>query len=111
MNIKLAEVLDGVLPELEVSAGTASGVATDEPAMLTSEERVVKLLSEKNGYTWQGEIAEAFGWSAAKTSRTLTKMETKGRITRYRVGRRKVVCLPNQEPECLQVERRAVASS
>lgn len=78
-----------------------------EDQYLPDDERVIRFLDESDGYTWQGEIVSGLEWSAVKTSRTLSEMEEKGRITRYRIGRRKVVCLPHRVPEQLHSSDRS----
>jgi predicted transcriptional regulator len=46
----------------------------------------------------QTNICETSGWSKATVSRTLCEMEDAGQITRIRVGKGKVVCLPDAMP-------------
>lgn len=74
----------------------------DVAALLPRDERVIQFLTECGGYAWQGEVATDLEWSASMTSRTLSEMEDAERIDRYRIGRRKVVCLPHQGPEFLR---------
>lgn len=63
---------------------------------------VIRVLLKHDGRMWQGKLIEETGWSASKMSRTLSKMETEGRITRYRIGREKLVTLPQHPQSSLQ---------
>lgn len=65
-------------------------------------ETVLQHLRRHKGYAWQGQLVRDLEWSEAKTSRTLSEMEAIGEVNRYRVGRRKLVCLPEREPDVLQ---------
>ena len=65
-------------------------------------ERVTRLLSEYEGYTWQGHVRAETGWSASKTSRVLSTMEQEGTVVRRQVGRRKAVFLPGHVPACVE---------
>lgn len=71
----------------------------DTREYMQPEHQVVRLLSRDEGCAWQGQFISELDWSASKTSRVLQEMEENGEIMRYRVGRRKVVCLPGREPE------------
>ena len=65
-------------------------------------ERVTRLLEDAQGRMLQSDIEAEMGWSASKTSRNLCQLEQDGVVSRYRVGRQKVVCLPSHEPELAQ---------
>ena len=78
------------------------GRHTPPDSIVPDEELVIRLLAEYDGYTWQGHIVRDLEWSEPKTSRILSSMERTGRITRYRIGRRNVVCLPDREPTQLR---------
>lgn len=75
--------------------------AADELTRLgvTSEEYVLDLVEEHGGRMRQTAVCEKSGWSKATVSRTLCDMEDAGQITRVRVGRGKVVCLPDAVPD------------
>ena len=60
---------------------------------------IPQLIEENGGELWQSEIIERTGWSASKTSRTLSQLEDDNRILRYEIGREKLVCLPGADPE------------
>lgn len=77
---------------------------------ITRDEQIIRSLAEGGGYAWQGEIATTLGWSKATTSRTLSGLEDAQRITRYQIGRQKVVCLPDREPECLRGDRKRTSA-
>lgn len=84
--------------EAEATTGGDAGAASavpDEP--LSDADRVRKRLAEADGRMRQQQVAEAFGWSASKTSRTLSDMEDEGVIERVRIGRENVVRLTDEE--------------
>lgn len=65
---------------------------------LTREEYVLELLNEHDGRLRQQRIKAYTGWSAASVSRLLGRMEDAERITRFRIGNEKVVCVPDADP-------------
>lgn len=69
--------------------------------IMTPEERVVQLVSENDGGMKQADIVSAVEWSESTVSRKLSTLEAAGTITRYRIGREKLVFLPGSEPESL----------
>lgn len=86
---------DGGMPE-----------AADRPrlppdAFVSKDERVRRLLNENGGRIRQPEVVESTDWSKATVSRLLSEMEARGEIERFRVGREKVVCLPEQVPDAV----------
>ena len=68
------------------------------PEFLSNEKRVFRLLDEWDGPIRQSEIVEETGWSKAKVSRVLSKMETEGDITKLNVGRENLVTRPEDVP-------------
>lgn len=71
---------------------------------LTPAGVVLEQLESNGGQLKQQSIVEYTGWSDSKVSRTLSEMEVDGRITRYRIGNEKLVCLPESQPEPLARE-------
>lgn len=65
----------------------------------TPEEYVIRALDASDGRLEQPAIVELVGLSEHTVSRSLCEMERCGRITRFRIGRRNVVCLPDATPE------------
>lgn len=65
----------------------------------TDRERVLALLEENNGKLRQSKIVEETDWSKAKVSRLLARLDDNGDITKIRLGRENVICLPGREPE------------
>lgn len=98
MSISLLPFITTVLSTPSVAAQTNERAYDD----LTRDERIMRLLHHSEGYMWQGDLVEELTVTASTGSRTLSRMEEAGRIVRYRLGRRKVVCLPDQQPEALQ---------
>ncbi|RZH67267.1 helix-turn-helix transcriptional regulator [Natrinema altunense] len=66
---------------------------------LTPAEYVRAVLIEHGGRIKQRRFAERYGWAHATLSRLLSELEERNVIDRYRLGREKVVCLPDAIPE------------
>jgi len=81
----------------EAGAGAAAG-AEDE-ALLSNEERVLRLLSERGGRAKQQEVVAALDWTEAKTSQVVNDMHESGRIEKFRIGRENVLKLPDEDAE------------
>lgn len=86
---------------------TASVPETDRATLVrpTTREQIIecglvprtyvhRVLAEHGGRMKQCRFAEEYGWSASTISRLLSELEDEGAIERYRLGREKVVCLP-----------------
>ncbi len=58
-----------------------------------------QLLTQRGGQMKQTDIVDESGWSKAKVSRELSKMEENGAISRFRIGRGNIVTLSGHEPE------------
>lgn len=61
----------------------------------TPEEYVRAVLEKHDGRFKQCRLVEEYGWSSSTVSRLLTDLERRGVVERYRVGREKVVRLPD----------------
>lgn len=80
-------------------------VADPEPRhqeFLTDRERVEQLIRENGGRMKQSEIVDAVDWSKAKVSRLLAELEDDDQVTKLRLGRENLVCLPGNEPTASQ---------
>lgn len=64
------------------------------PKIESDEERVIAVLRDAGGYTYQSTIADKCGFSRSKISKLLRVMEENGIIRRHKKGREKVVMLP-----------------
>jgi hypothetical protein len=69
--------------------------------ILTPEERIVELVAQHGGRMKQGEVVSNIEWSESTVSRKLQRLESTGEVTRYQLGREKLVYLPGQEPAAL----------
>ncbi|ELY48837.1 helix-turn-helix transcriptional regulator [Natronolimnohabitans innermongolicus] len=81
--------------------GQTAFVADSEPPheeFLTDRERVQQLIRENGGRMKQSEIVNSVDWSKAKVSRLLAELEDDDRVTKLRLGRENLVCLPGHEP-------------
>lgn len=72
---------------------------TPEPAVLTDEERVHRLLESNGGRMHQTRIVEETEWSKSKVSMLLSEMESEGTISKLRVGRENIISQPGFEPD------------
>ncbi|MDQ2052133.1 hypothetical protein RBH26_16770 [Natronolimnohabitans sp. A-GB9] len=80
-------------------------VADPEPhheEFLTDRERVQQLIRENGGRMKQSAIVDSVDWSKAKVSRLLAELEEEDRITKLRLGRENLICLPGHEPTASQ---------
>ena len=69
--------------------------------LVPPRERLLGLLERNDGRMRQSDIVEAVEWSESTVSRKLGALESSGEVTRYRIGRGKIVVLPGAEPECM----------
>lgn len=98
----------GTLPPGDAADESSFPVLAEEPDRdindvllergLTREEYVLEILDEHDGRLRQQRIKEYTGWSPASVSRLLGRMEDAERITRFRIGNEKVVCVPDADP-------------
>lgn len=96
--------------ERVANEGDATGARGSQPGrpadsgaqeIVTPEERMVRLVDENGGGMRQAEIVTTVEWSESTVSRKLSKLESEGTITRYQIGREKLVFLPGNEPDSL----------
>ncbi|WP_255168996.1 helix-turn-helix transcriptional regulator [Natrononativus amylolyticus] len=86
------------------AADSATTVAFEEPDdevdldLLSDEERVTRLLRENGGRMKQASIVKETGWSNAKVSQLLSKMDDDGEIEKLRIGRENLITLPDADP-------------
>ena len=102
-------ILSGVLVARNRFAEQNAFVADPEShheEFLTDRERVQQLIQENGGRMKQSEIVDAVDWSKAKVSRLLAELEEDGQITKLRLGRENLVCLPGHEPTASQSPER-----
>ncbi|MFC6733576.1 hypothetical protein [Haladaptatus sp. DYSN1] len=83
-------------PEPLVEPAAESIPDTD---LLPPEQYINRLLTQRGGQMKQTDIVDETGWSKAKVSRELSKMEENGTISRFRIGRGNIVTLSGHEPE------------
>ncbi|MGD6805450.1 MAG: helix-turn-helix transcriptional regulator [Candidatus Bathyarchaeia archaeon] len=68
-------------------------------ALVTEEDKILKILKTSGGTLRQSEITERCKFSKAKTSQLLTALEAMGKLTRYKKGRDKIVTLKERVNE------------
>lgn len=104
-GILILVVLGGVLVARNRLTERNTLVTDSDPRQeefLTDREHVQRLVRENGGRMKQSEIVDAVDWSKAKVSRLLAELEEDGRVTKLRLGRENLVCLPGQEPTASQ---------
>lgn len=92
------------------SAGAATGAARGsdasddaaddegiDPALLSDEERVERLLHQNGGRMKQANIVKETGWSNAKVSQLLSTMDEEEQIDKLRIGRENLITLPDED--------------
>ena len=73
-----------------------------DPELLSDEERVLRLLKENGGRMKQASIVSETGWSNAKVSQLLSKMDDDDEIEKLRIGRENLITLPGVDPTTVE---------
>lgn len=89
------------------ATGIAADSEPDREEFTTDRERVRQLLEENGGRMKQSHIVDSVDWSKAKVSRLLADLEDDGQVTKLRLGRENLVCLPGHEPTASKSPERA----
>ncbi len=76
--------------------GDDPGPAPTDGELLSNEEQVIGLLEENGGRMKQAELAEALGWTDAKTSQVTTDLREAGRREGFCLGRGNVLAPPGE---------------
>jgi LPXTG-motif cell wall-anchored protein len=90
------EASDETDGETDDQTGDADGI---DPALLSDEERVERLLTENGGRMKQARIVRETGWSDAKVSQLLSTMADDGRVEKLRLGRENLISLSDEDPD------------
>ncbi len=69
-----------------------------DPELLSDEERVTRMLEANGGRMKQAAIVSETGWSNAKVSQLLSKMDDEDDIEKLRIGRENLITLPDVDP-------------
>ena len=69
-----------------------------DPELLSDEERIHRMLERNGGRMKQATIVTETGWSNAKVSQLLSKMDDDGEIEKLRIGRENLITLPEVDP-------------
>ena len=95
--VALAAALGGGLVAARRNLGP---FGTDDPEpsndLLSNEEQVIRLLERNGGRMKQADVAEALGWTDAKTSQVTTGLREEGELEAFRLGRENVLELPDE---------------
>lgn len=82
-----------------------SEAASGRPAdaeFLAPEECIVGAIERAGGSVKQAEIVAAVDWSESTVSRKLSDLESRDAVSRYQIGREKLVFLPGHEPAAVE---------
>lgn len=66
-----------------------------DPSLLSDEERVERIVERNSGRMRQGDIVRETGWSDAKVSQLLSRMDDENRVEKLRLGRENLISLPD----------------
>ncbi|MFC7231704.1 helix-turn-helix transcriptional regulator [Saliphagus sp. GCM10025308] len=69
---------------------------TPPDALLSNEERVVRLLEQHGGRMKQQEVVSTLEWTEAKTSQVVSGLREEGTIEAFRIGRENVLTLADE---------------
>ena len=83
--------------ERAAADGDPVGGTAADPDLLTDEDRVRRLLREREGRMKQSAIVDELGWSKSKASRVLSGMADEGEVEKLRIGRENVIDLVDNE--------------
>ena len=68
-----------------------------DPALLSDEERIIRMLEDNGGRMKQATIVKETGWSNAKVSQLLSAMADDELVNKLRIGRENLISLPGEE--------------
>ena len=90
-----------------VLAPRAYGSKTElvEETDVSPREYLTAVLEAHDGRLSQREICEHTGWPSSTVSCLLGQMDDRGEVVRIRLGRKKLVFLPDDVPEIRETER------
>ncbi|MFP8953066.1 helix-turn-helix transcriptional regulator [Natrialbaceae archaeon A-arb3/5] len=88
---------------LESHQSRADGQEQRRGEFVTDRERIQQLVTENGGRMKQSKIVDSVDWSKAKVSRLLAELEEDDQVTKLRLGRENLVCLPDHEPTASKV--------
>ncbi|MCU4924880.1 hypothetical protein OB905_02630 [Halobacteria archaeon AArc-dxtr1] len=87
---------------LDTESTHAPQQSHDRDPPVTDRDHVCALVRNNGGRMKQSEIVNSVDWSKAKVSRLLADLEDDGRITKLRIGRENLICLPGNDPTASQ---------
>ena len=96
MVIDVGALLSATTGETQESTRLTSNPTASEAWFRQRYEHVISLLHDRGGYQWEAQLTDDLGWSTATTTKTLEELEAAGRVLRYQIGRRTVVCIPDE---------------
>ena len=90
---------DGATDDGEADEGDAAAFGAGvDPELLSSEEKVLRLIEANGGRMKQKRVAEDLDWTAAKTSQVTKRLREDGDLKGFRLGRENVLALPEEDP-------------
>lgn len=88
-------------PDAQAGESDASDGDDGVDPVLTPRERVLKLVARNGGGMRQQDLASELDWSESTVSRRLSRLEDAEVVSRYRIGREKLVFVDGDEPNAL----------
>lgn len=89
-------------PDLPPSTSETVRDATVAGLTVSPKKFLIQALAGADGPLRQQELLERTDWSSGTLSKRLSALEEQGHIERFRLGREKVVCLPDEVPNVLR---------
>ena len=77
--------------------GASDAAPPVDEDLLSNEEQVLRLIEAEGGRMKQKRVAEALGWTAAKTSQVVTGLRDDDDLDGFRLGRENVLSLPDYD--------------
>lgn len=96
--VALAVLGGSLVVRNRLAGGTRRRSPPASEEILTDRDRVRRLVANNGGRMRQTEIVDSVEWSKAKVSRLLADLEADEEITKLRLGRENLICLPGHEP-------------
>jgi uncharacterized membrane protein len=85
----------------EDASVTTGQKSNENSPVISNQAQITRLLMEHGGQIRQQQIVTETGWSKAKVSTLLSRMEADDHLTKVRLGRENLIMLSGHEPQIL----------
>lgn len=79
------------------TGGDGAAADTADRDLQSNEEQVLAVIRDAGGRVKQQEVVSELGWTEAKTSQVVSKLESAEKIDKFRIGRENVLALPDDD--------------